>query len=229
MRFAIYYAPEPSSLLHQLGSQWLGRDAFSGGACVQPSETDLAEITAEPRRYGFHATLKPPFALADRSSPAVLEGAVEILAGSLRPIEIVPVLRQIDGFLALVPAETCEELEKLAAACVRDLDGFRQPASENELARRRQAGLSPRQGEHLERWGYPYVFDEFRFHMTLSRRLSLSEMDEFAPLAETHFNVILGRPLIIDALTLFWETYKGAPFEVHRRFPLPMSRAKAAS
>ena len=88
MRFAIYYAPDPTSLMHELGSRWLGRDAFNGEALAQPFAADLAEFTSEPRRYGFHATLKPPFALKDEWSPAALEAAVEVLADTLRPFEI---------------------------------------------------------------------------------------------------------------------------------------------
>ena len=85
MRFAVYFAPEPSSLLHRLGSQWLGRDAFSGGSCIQPGPADLAEMTAEPRRYGFHATLKPPFALKEQLSAAALEAAVAAGGTLLKP------------------------------------------------------------------------------------------------------------------------------------------------
>ena len=229
MRFAIYYAPGPLLPLLQLGSQWLGRDAFSGKACVQPAVLDLAEITAEPRRYGFHATLKPPFALKQKSSLSALEAAVEVLAESFRPFEITFALRQIDGFLALVPADGAAELDQMAVACVRDLDGFRQPPSQEELARRRAAGLSARQNEYLERWGYPYVLEEFRFHMTLSRRLGQAELQQMMPVAANHFAAVLGRPVTIDALTVFVEPQPGAPFEVHRRFPFQMSRAKAAS
>ncbi len=229
MRFAIYYAPEPPSLLHQLGSQWLGRDAFSGGACAQPNAIDLVEITAEPRRYGFHATLKPPFALKERYSASALEAAVAMLADDLQRFEVTLALRQIDGFLALSPAGSSEEVDQLASACVRDLDGFRQQASVEELAKRRAAGLSPRQDQNLERWGYPYVFEEFRFHMTLSRRLGPAELQHVLPVAEDHFASVLERSITIDALTLFVEPQHGAPFEVHRRFPLQASTAKAPS
>ena len=228
MRFAIYYAPPPSSPLHQLGSRWLGRDAVSGEALAQPAALDLAPITREPRRYGFHATLKPPFALKDGTSPASLEAAVEALAHSLQPFEIVLALRPVDGFLALVPDGASTDLDHLAAACVRDLDRFRQPASEEDIARRRAAGLSPRQDEYLQRWGYPYVFEEFRFHMTLTRRLSPSEMEEVAPLAEDHFGPVIGHPIAIDALSMFVEPRTSADFAIHRRFPFQSPRAKAA-
>lgn len=227
MRFAIYYAPGPSSLLNQLGSQWLGRDAFAGGGCTQP--TGLAEITAEPRRYGFHATLKPPFGLKEQFSPAALEVATEVLAESFQPLHFIPALRQIDGFLAIVPADPAPEIAHMAAACVRTLDGFRRPSSEAELSRRRSAGLSPRQDQNLERWGYPYVFEDFQFHMTLTRRLPPHELQQVMPMAEDHFTTVLGRPVIIDALSLFVEPRHGAPFEVHRRFPFQAVRTKALS
>ncbi|WP_373505799.1 DUF1045 domain-containing protein [Aestuariivirga sp.] len=228
MRFAIYYAPPPSSPLHQLGSRWLGRDAVSGEALAQPAALDLAPITREPRRYGFHATLKPPFALKDGTPPASLEAAVEALAHSIQPFEIVLALRPVDGFLALVPDRPCGNLGHLAEACVRDLDRFRQPASEEDIARRRAAGLSPRQDEYLGRWGYPYVFDEFRFHMTLSRRLSPSKLEDVTPLAEDHFGMVIGHPITIDSVSMFVEPRASADFTIHRRFPFQSPRAKAS-
>lgn len=227
MRYAVYYAPDPSTALHQLGSEWLGRDAFSGKTYVQPAPTDLAEITAGPRRYGFHATLKPPFALKEELSFLAFEVAVAALAETFTPFTIELALKQIDGFLALVPADPSFELDVVAAACVRDLDAFRRPAFSDELDRRRRVGLTPREEEYLTRWGYPYVFEAYRFHMTLSRRLSPDELQVVAPLAKAHFATVLEHKVKIDALTIFTELRNAADFDVHRRFPFQLSRSKA--
>lgn len=220
MRFAIYYAPSPSSQLHDLGSRWLGRDAFTGATVAQPN-VHLATFTEEPRRYGFHATLKPPFALHNGQNRAAFVNAVGNLASALHSATISKlVLRQIDGFLALVPDDHDITLAELAAVCVRAFDLFRAPPDNKELDRRRGAGLSARQEEYLKRWGYPYVFDEFRFHITLTRRLDEQETARVAPLAESHFSSVLGQPLIIDALTVFGEAQTGSPFIAEQRFAL---------
>ena len=80
MRYAIYFAPPPGSLFHTLGSRWLGRDAFTGEQLEQPAEPGLSAVTGDPRRYGFHATMKPPFALRDPVRPEALLRAVAALA-----------------------------------------------------------------------------------------------------------------------------------------------------
>ena len=161
VRYAIYWAPEPGEPLAEFGASWLGRDAETGALrspprIVQADPASVAEVTAEPRRYGFHATLKPPFALKSETNVRDLLEAVRSFAAE-RASFALPTLRlaSIDGFLALVPAERSDALQRLADECVRAFDGFRAPPLAAELARRRRAPLSPRQDGYLERWGYP--------------------------------------------------------------------------
>jgi hypothetical protein len=140
-----------------------------------PAEfTALPDVTETPRRYGFHATIKPPFALADGTGADALADTLADLAHSLPPARADGLrLSRIGRFLALTPEGDSAKIDALAAAFVRDLDRFRAPATDADLARRRAAGLTPAQESHLLRWGYPYVMDEFRFHMTLSGHLPL--------------------------------------------------------
>ncbi|MEP7173693.1 MAG: DUF1045 domain-containing protein, partial [Aestuariivirga sp.] len=169
MRHAVYYAPPAGSTLHRLGSSWLGRDAVRGEEVSQPKIAGLAEATLEPARYGFHATLKAPFTLNSDMKRVELGDAVALLAVQMEMVTIPRLaLRDIDGFLALVPDEPVPALSVLAEFCVCAVDAFRTPANEAELKRRRAANLTPRQEFLLMRWGYPYVLDEFRFHMTLT-------------------------------------------------------------
>lgn len=229
MRHAIYFTPDPHGLLHRLGSQWLGRDAVNWKTISEQPDARLAGLTTEARRYGFHGTLKPPFRLKEGTTFSALEVAtrrissqhVAFSAGLLG-------LKIIDGFLALAPETENEALDHLAADCVRHLDDFRRPADDAEIARRRAAGLTDRQDAHLLRWGYPYVFDDFRFHMTLSRKLSDEERAWIWPLAQTHFAGVLGKPLEIDAISLVTEPSDGADFMVEQRLPLVMSNVRAA-
>jgi putative phosphonate metabolism protein len=225
-RYAVYFVPDPASLLAQLGAAWLGDDVASGASLVPPRLAGLSAerqhaITAEPRRYGFHATLKPPFALAEGCNAEALGDAVGRLAAGI-PAFTAPPLRpaSIAGFWALIPPEPCVGLDRLAAACVRELDGFRAPPTAAELARRRAAGLSPAQEALLERWGYPYVMGEFRFHLTLTARLSPEEGEivrrGLAPLVEP----LCRKPLAIDAISLLHQPRRVAMFRLVRRYPL---------
>jgi putative phosphonate metabolism protein len=229
MRYAVYFTPDTASELHRLGSTWLGRDADRRESLAQP-DSRLHELTSDARRYGFHGTLKPPFHLKDGVSVASLERSVQILASRHEHFSIGPLkLQSIDGFLALVPSNTSTALNELAEDCVEWLDDFRAPPDAAELKRRRSHGLTPRQEELLQRWGYPYVQDEFRFHLTLTRRLSDLEREWVIPLAQQHFVTVLGQPTHVDALTLMVEPAASSDLHVHLRLPLFSKAMKAAS
>jgi putative phosphonate metabolism protein len=225
-RYAVYFAPEPGSDLARFGATWLGYDVAIGRAVAQPPVAGidperLHAITAEPRRYGFHATLKPPFALADGTEAEALAAAVAALANGIVAFTVPRLhLTRISGFLALTLSESCAAMHDLADRCVSELDGFRALPSASELERRRRADLSARQEALLARWGYPYVMEEFRFHMTLTARLDAEEgaivraalAPLVAPLCES--------PLAIDAISLFHQESGEAPFRLLERYKL---------
>jgi hypothetical protein len=231
MRHSVYYAPAAGSTLHRLGSSWLGRDAVRGEAVRQPAIAGLADATLEPARYGFHATLKAPFTMNSDMKRVELGDAVALLAAQMEMVTIPRLaLRDIDGFLALVPDEPVAALSVLAEFCVCAVDAFRTQTSEAELKRRRTANLTPRQEFLLIRWGYPYVLDEFRFHMTLTRRLMPDEKPELLAAASEHFATVIGQPLDVDALTVFAESRFDLTFVAEERFPLrQVDNMKAAS
>jgi putative phosphonate metabolism protein len=229
MRFAIYYAPTPGTPLHRQGSFWLGRDAHTGEPLAQPDAEGLPRLTAEPRRYGFHATLKAPFALREGVGREALMRACAALAADTAGFRVRLKVGQLDGFLALVPDGDAAPLQELAARCVRDLDGFRRPPTDYELARRRKAPLTARQDANLLRWGYPYVLEDFRFHMTLTERLEPGDAGRLSGAAQSHFAAELDGPVMIDGLTLFQEPEPGAPFLALRHFPFTISTAEAAA
>lgn len=221
MRHAIYYAPSPGSQLHRLGSEWLGRDAVTGQFMKQPALEGLREATASPRRYGLHATLKPPFALKPGCTRAELGDAVALVAAHMdTPTSIRLVVCEIDGFIALTPEGDDGCFAAVAARCVRELDWFRAPVEDAELARRRAASLTARQERNLREWGYPYVLGEYPIHLTLTRRLAQSERQRFFAAAQSHFAPVLRQPCALDALTIFTELLPGADFRADERFPL---------
>lgn len=228
MRCAIYFTPDPNSLLHKLGSSWLGRDAYSNTDIEQPDQR-LTDYTMGACRYGFHGTLKPPFRMKDSVSFASFESALRNLAnqhesfltGSLE-------LRIIDGFLALAPEGESVALSHLAADCVQQFDDFRSPPEEAELRKRRAVGLTDAQENLLQRWGYPYVLEEFRFHITLTSRLTHEEAAWILPLAQSHFAAVLGRALSIDAVALLVEPDDSEDFVVRDRLSLIYNALKVA-
>jgi putative phosphonate metabolism protein len=220
-RYALYYAPAPDTLFHALGSNWLGRDAWSGSATTQPQVENIADLTGEPRRYGFHATMKAPFALAANKSREDLSAFAVEFTRRQAPVMLHKLrLATLDGFLALVPDAESEALTQLGASCVMDFDGFRGPLHSEEISRRHRSGLSLRQSRLLLNWGYPHVLDQFRFHITLSKKLKSAEMARLRPEAEKHFAAVIGAPLLLDAVTIFFEDQSGAPFRAEERFTL---------
>src|SRR3954471_4810736 len=107
-RYAIYYAPTPGSALNRFGAGLLGYDAFSGDDVAFPdgiaqAVPDWHDLTRDPRKYGFHATLKAPFVLAEGKGEAQLIDACATFAGKARPIPVItPVVNPISGFIAVV-------------------------------------------------------------------------------------------------------------------------------
>jgi len=178
VRYAIYWLPEGS--LRDWGEAWLGWQMATGTALPRPVVAALPraldDLTAAATAYGLHATIKPPFRLTPGHSVAALHAAFAAFCAAERPVEAAGLhLTDLDGFMALTPSGDCAAIDALAARAVDALDPFRAPAPRAEIARRRDAGLTARQEELLRRWGYPYVLDEFRFHVTLTGRLTASE------------------------------------------------------
>lgn len=223
-RYAVYWAPPPGSDLAAFGNRWLGRDAETGHApasLVADLPADWETATADARIYGFHATLKPPFRLREGVRREEVSHALQGLAAKLWPVPRVRLgLSSLDGFLALTPRDPREELGELARRCVEDLDWLRAPADGSELARRRAVGLTPRQDALLIRWGYPYVMEEFRFHLSLTGRLGGRNLEQFAAILGPHAEAVCAMPQDIDSLCLFEQAAPGAPFNVRLRVPL---------
>ncbi|HSK41509.1 MAG TPA: DUF1045 domain-containing protein, partial [Arenibaculum sp.] len=224
-RYAVYFAPPAGGALWRCGSAWLGRDAGTGRSPARPAVAGFApgrldELTAEPRRYGFHGTLKPPMALAPGRSEADLLTACAGFAASRTAFEAPPQrLAALGGFLALVPSAPSPELDALAADCVRAFDALRAPPAADELARRRASVLSERQHRYLREWGYPYVMEEFRFHMTLTGRLDAADREPLKAALERLAAPLATEPLPVDAIALFVQHERGAPFRILARFP----------
>ncbi|MGQ0682103.1 DUF1045 domain-containing protein [Bradyrhizobium sp.] len=224
-RYAIYFAAEPGSALDRFGAELLGYDAHRGIDVTFPTgmglPPDWREMTHDPRKYGFHATLKPPMALQAGKTESELIAACAGFAGTPRAIPAIKtVIDSIAGFVAILPAAPCSELESLAADCVRQFDSFRAPLTEQDRLRRNAAGLTARQRFYLDRWGYPYVFDEYRFHMTLTGRLDADRRASVLAMLQDRFPNAGASVLAIDSIALFRQEEAGRRFRVIGRWRL---------
>ncbi len=225
-RYAIYYASAHGNDLDRFGARHLGYDAWTGEDLPFPESAvqavpDWRELTEDPRKYGFHATLKAPMALADGKSEAELLAACAAFADTPRPVPIIsPVVQSISSFIAVVPAEASRELERFAADCVSAFDGFRTPMTSEDRARRNPSKLTPRQRDYLDRWGYPYVMEEFRFHMTLTGRLEGPRREPIVAMLQDRFADLGIERLAIDRLVLFRQNDNGSRFHVIGHWPL---------
>lgn len=178
-------------------------------------------LTADPRRYGFHGTLKAPFELAAGRSEADLIAAFDEFAAEIDAFEVPQItLHQIGAFFALVPTEDCAPLRQLAEQAVRRFEPFRAPISGTEIARRNPEKLTQRQREYLAAWGYPYVFEEFQFHLTLTGPVPSEMRATMRESLHAAFEEFIGKPLAVSTVALFVEPHRGAPFTVHSLLPL---------
>jgi putative phosphonate metabolism protein len=217
-RFAAYLAPAPDSTWWKAGSSWLGRDAATNDVLSQPlipgvSMSMQQRVTAAPRRYGWHATLRAPFALAHDADAVMLRGRLSALCRERRPFSLPLRVALLGDFLALVPDGDTRDIDALARSCVSHLHALAAPLSDAELARRRASGLTPDEDKLLVRWGYPYVMEQFRLHFSLTgplRDVAPDTIDALKAAAEQWFAPV--PPLRVDAVSLFVEPAPGADF-----------------
>lgn len=222
-RFAIYHMPAPGPFA-AFGAAWLGWDAVTGQPAQHPVITGLPrsidQITETPRKYGLHATIKPPFRLCADTTEADLNNALAAFCADQPPVILDELeLAQLGRFLALRPIGDETALNALAAATVRGLDAYRAPLTEDELTRRRAAPLSPEQDALLLQWGYPYVMEAFRFHITLTSKLPKAEARQTADILAPLLKPLLPRPYVIKDLCLVGEDRDGH-FHLIARHPL---------
>lgn len=219
-RYAIYFAAGPNSALSRFGAELLGYDAYSGDEVSFPQEAlqlapDWRDVTADPRKYGFHGTLKAPMALVSGKTEADLMAACAAFAETPRPRPVIrPVVDSISSFIAVIPADPVEALQALAADCVRDFDSFRPTLTAEDRARRKPEKLSEQQRDYLDRWGYPYVMEEFRFHMTLTGRLDAERRGPILEMLRARFAALEIETLAIDHIALFRQNDAKARFRI---------------
>jgi putative phosphonate metabolism protein len=231
-RYAIYFVPPASSALYRFGAGFLGYDCYAGESLGHPPDIALAaseweELTREPRKYGFHATFKAPFHLSAPFTQADLAVELERFAAIPRTLPVIePAIQSLARFIAVVAVEPSIALDRLAADGVMAFDRFRRPLTLREKEQRLGAGLSERQIENLDRWGYPYVFEDFRFHMTLTGPIDADRRRSILALLQARFNDInCGRSLPIAQLALVRQEARSMPFRIVDQAALTAARS----
>jgi len=111
-RFAIYYVP-PVGALAEFGASWLGWYVLHGCETTKPDMPGLDDITMTPRKYGCHATLKPPFRQAEAQDVQALEAAasdlvVDLALAICEGLE----LTTSGGFLELTPQDDMQAVRR---------------------------------------------------------------------------------------------------------------------
>jgi putative phosphonate metabolism protein len=220
-RYAIYFVPPADTDIYRFGAGFLGYDCYSGAELGYSEKTGLrasewGQLTREPRTYGFHATLKAPFRLLPAFAEKDLAAELTQFAALPRIVPMIePVVRALAQFIAIVPAGSSADIDRLAADCVMAFERFRRPPTPEERSKRLGAALTRRQIENLDRWGYPYVFEEFRFHMTLTGRVDPQRRDGIVTLLQALLNHCNGsEPLPIVRVALVRQDAASAPFRV---------------
>ncbi len=226
-RYALYYAPAADSALWRFGSAVLGYDAVTGAdvpALVPPGcdHSQWPVLTEEPRRYGFHATLKAPFELAAGRSEGQLRAFAHNYAAGLESVRLDGLsLTALGSFIALTPSAESPALQRFAFALVQAFEPFRAPLAEADMARRLKHPLTPAQRAYLEAYGYPYVGDAFRFHMTLTGSLPMDQgaLVQLA-LRDAYAQAVPAKPAVIDRIALFKQDTRASRFRLLDSFSL---------
>lgn len=225
-RYAIYFVPSADNALYRFGAGLIGYDAYSGEALpfaedVEAEIEGWKQLTADPRKYGFHATLKAPITLALGKTEDALAEAMREFALTPRTIPLMtPIVRSISSFVAITPDGPCPELQTLAEDCVTAFDSFREALTAADRQRRNVSALTGRQVAYLDRWGYPYVFEEFRFHMTLAGSLPAERRGPVTDALQSRFAALSLKTVPVDQLTLLRQSDATSGFTVIAHWPL---------
>ncbi|CAN5136500.1 DUF1045 domain-containing protein [soil metagenome] len=225
-RYAIYFAPPADGALYNFGADLIGYDAYSGQPLpfakgIEAEVESWKRFTADPRKYGFHATLKAPISLASGKTEDELLAAMAGFAQTPRATAVItPAVRNIGSFIAIVPDSSSPSLQKLAEDCVTAFDDFRAPLSVADRERRNVSTLTDRQVAHLDRWGYPYVFEEFRFHITLAGSLPPERRADVTDVLRKRFAALKLTSISIDRLALFRQNDANSSFTIIAHWPL---------
>lgn len=221
MRYAVYLTPPAADALTQAAARWLGRSPFTG--IETPAEAPAAAHAQTPARYGFHATMRAPFRLADDAGEADLLAAFDRFRDEWGTTPTRLEVATLSNFVALVAPDQ-SAIDAAHRAALEAFEPFRAPLNAAEIERRRPDRLDERGRELLDAYGYPHILERFRFHMTLSGALEADEIAGVRDRAAAYFAPFVGEPQPLS-FALFVEPEAGGPFRVLAAGPSPAERA----
>jgi len=227
-RYSIYFTPADTSALARFGNAVLGRDASAyknrkpfNLAVVEPFADPALwqEYTEKPAHYGFHATIKAPFELAPDCTAAELLDDLASFCETRQAITLADLKpARLQAFTALAMQNQPDALVDFAADVVRYFEPYRQALSTADMQRRQIDTLTPSQADNLTSYGYPYIFSDFQFHMTLSNALPDNE-DRFLPWLEAVYQKLVVHTPVLDRLCVFRQVDRETPFVRIAEFP----------
>ena len=166
----------------------------------------------------------PSYATAGAAGMDLL-AAGQAFAASMTAFDASIAPAALGRFLAFRLQDGEAQMQALHATCVRAFESFRAPLCDADLARRRRAPLTTIQDGRLEAWGYPYVFEDFRFHMTLTGSIADDTVRaRVLSVLRDHFAAETGLHRF-DAIAIFRQLDRAAPFDIIERVAFPASVA----
>ncbi len=215
-RYALYFSPADNTELAEFGRRVLCADG------LDDDHSQRLSVIQKAAYYGFHATLKAPMELAKGVNESALIDAVAQYVQTQQATDLTGLApRVLDGFHALTLPAGATEINAFAANVLQVFEPFRAALGKDDRDRREPEKLSPRQREYLDAYGYPYVLDDFRFHMTLSNRMSdKSASDSYHDwLVQLYSNTVTELPRL-DRIAVFWQPDRSTAFTRLAEFPV---------
>ena len=218
-RYAIYFAPDDDSELGIFGATVLRRRALDASdwlnpdlAVEFPQSSVWSDRIQRPAHYGFHATIKAPFELSKGQSADKLIADLAEFCQSCQTISLqgmAPI--RTSRYDALAFEQQPEALRQLASDCVITFEKYRAPLTEADIKRRDPTSLSASEIENMHRFGYPYILDDFNFHMTLSGRNDHNDFAYLSWLNHLYQSMVSAAP-VLDRLCIFYQPDRNTPF-----------------
>lgn len=231
-RVAIYFLPKKNSSLENFGKNLLGRDINKKRKISLTRRQkyfinrrftyfdELKDYCEKPAKYGFHATLKAPFRLKRNVKTKDFYDVISHIAAQhsrfkIKGLKIV----YRKKFTFITSRKEIKSLINLENDLVKHLDTFRAELNKTEIKKRNPDSLTFKQNKYLKEWGYPFVLDQFKFHMTLmnqnNNKLSNKQKLELEKLIYKISNNLLE----FNEISLLGENKNGY-FEEIKRFKL---------
>ena len=231
-RVAIYFLPKKNSSLENFGKNLLGRDINKKKKISLTRRQkyfinrgftyfdELKDYCEQPAKYGFHATLKAPFRLKRNVKTKNFYDVISHIAAQhsrfkIKGLKIV----YSKKFTFITSRKPNKLLINLENDLVKHLDTFRAELNKTEIKKRIPDSLTFKQNKYLKEWGYPFVFDQFKFHMTLmnqnNNKLSNKQKLELEKLIYKISNNVIE----FNEISLLGENKNGY-FEEIKRFKL---------